>query len=69
MAEQPEIEGALIPARTVRTLCGDISDTSLWRWLNNDRLGFPKPTVIQKRRYWREREIRTWLERQGEAAG
>ncbi len=68
MAEQTEFEGAIIPARTVRTLCGDISDMSLYRWLNNERLGFPQPVYIQKRRYWREAEIRTWLDRQSEAA-
>ncbi|WP_068111267.1 helix-turn-helix transcriptional regulator [Tropicimonas marinistellae] len=51
-----------IPAHTVRELCGGISDMSLWRWLNDPALNFPKPIYIARRRYWREVEIIDWLE-------
>ena len=37
-----------INARQVRALCGDISDMTLWRWLDNR--SFPKPTYIVNRR-------------------
>jgi predicted DNA-binding transcriptional regulator AlpA len=53
-----------ITAAAVRGLCGGISDMTLWRWL--DRLSFPKPTYIGRRRYWRESEILVWLEAQAQ---
>lgn len=39
---------------------GNISDMTLWRWLNNRALGFPSPLVINRRRYWRLAEIEAW---------
>lgn len=62
------MERKLIPAKTVRELCGGISDMSLWRWLNDPALGFPQPVYIQKRRFWREAEILDWIEARGVAA-
>lgn len=56
------MERKLIPAKTVRELCGGISDMSLWRWLNDEALAFPRPVYIQKRRFWREAEILEWIE-------
>jgi predicted DNA-binding transcriptional regulator AlpA len=50
-----------IPANQVRELCGSVSDMTLWRWLANERLGFPKPKVINRRRYWREADVLAWL--------
>jgi len=44
----------------VRKLFGDISDMTLWRWLHDDKLGFPKPMYINGRRYWDEEEIEAW---------
>lgn len=52
----------LIPAGAVRDLCGNISDMSLWRWLHDDVLNFPKPIYIAKRRYWREADILSWID-------
>ena len=51
-----------INAAHVCELCGGISDMSLWRWLNDPALRFPKPVYIAKRRYWREAEIVAWLD-------
>jgi len=51
-----------ISARQVRDRVGKISAMTLWRWLRDDRLGFPKPTIIQRRRYWREVDIDNWLQ-------
>lgn len=56
----------LIPANTVRILCGDVSDMTLWRWLNTPARNFPKPTYIGKRRYWKEAEILAWIDAQAE---
>lgn len=51
-----------IPAAAVCNLCGGVSDMTLWRWLNDDALAFPRPVYIGRRRYWREAEILAWLE-------
>ena len=46
----------------------NISNMSLWRWLEDDSLNFPTPTYIKNRRYWRQSDIEAWLERQPKAA-
>jgi predicted DNA-binding transcriptional regulator AlpA len=51
-----------IAAHDVRHLCGGISDMTLWRWLNDDNLDFPRPIYIGKRRYWKEADVIAWLE-------
>jgi len=56
------VDRKLITAAAVRDICGGISDMSLWRWLNDPALNFPKPLYIQRRRYWREAEVMAWLE-------
>ncbi|MCF7747715.1 transcriptional regulator [Sulfitobacter sp. M39] len=58
----------LISAATVRELCGGISDMSLWRWLHDTDLNFPKPIYISRRRYWRQADVLAWVETQVEAA-
>ncbi len=40
-------------AKQVRERYGGISDMTLWRWLRDPNLQFPKPIVINGRRYWR----------------
>ncbi|MEG3663075.1 helix-turn-helix transcriptional regulator [Celeribacter halophilus] len=62
------MENKLIPATAVRELCGGVSDMTLWRWLNDPDLAFPRPTYIGKRRYFRETEIADWIEAQAEAS-
>lgn len=51
-----------IQAADVRTLCGNISDMTLWRWLNDQSLNFPQPIYIGRRRYWREADVLGWLD-------
>jgi len=51
-----------IPATLVRDICGGISDMTLWRWLENESLNFPRPIYIGNRRYWREADVIEWLE-------
>jgi predicted DNA-binding transcriptional regulator AlpA len=48
-----------LPAAGVRKRYG-VSDMSLWRWLNNEALGFPHPIRINKRRFWRLDDLRAW---------
>jgi predicted DNA-binding transcriptional regulator AlpA len=39
----------------------NISDMSLWRWLHDDALAFPRPAlVVNGRRYWREDDLLAW---------
>lgn len=57
-----------ITAADVRGICGGISDMTLWRWLNEPSLNFPRPIYIGRRRYWREADVTQWLARQPEVA-
>ncbi|MFE3837904.1 helix-turn-helix transcriptional regulator [Pseudogemmobacter sonorensis] len=56
------IPAHLITAATVRALCGGVADMTLWRWLNDPRMSFPRPVYIGKRRYFRRDEVIRWLE-------
>ena len=49
----------LLPAKQVTARYGIVGRT-LDRWLDDAELGFPKPTVINKRRYFSETELETW---------
>lgn len=57
-----------INAAQVCELCGGVSDMTLWRWLNDPALNFPKPIYIARRRYWREIDLIEWLDAQAEVA-
>jgi len=48
-----------LPGREVSNRYG-VSDMTLWRWLQNAELKFPKPTVINRRRYWLLEELEQW---------
>jgi hypothetical protein len=52
----------------VRAYFGGISHVTLHRWLKNPELGFPKPRVIQRRRFWRPEEIEEFSRRSGKQA-
>lgn len=56
----------LLTAGTVRDALGGVSDMTLWRWLNDPALDFPKPIYIARRRYWREADVSEWLDAQAE---
>lgn len=64
--EQPD---ELIQAAEVRRIFGGVSDMSLWRWLDNPDLNFPRPIVISRRRFWRKTEIAEWQKSQMDRAG
>ena len=44
-------------SKRVRARYGDVSDMSLWRWLHDAEMNFPKPMLINGRRYWDEHEL------------
>ena len=38
-----------------------ITDMSLWRWLKDPTIGFPKPAMrVKDRRYWLEADLIAW---------
>ncbi len=51
----------LITAKKLKERVGNISDMTVWRWTHDERLRFPQPIHIQRRRYWREEEVEAWL--------
>ena len=57
-----------IAARELRNLCGGVSDMTIWRYLHDPYLNFPKPIYIKKRRYWQETEVISWLESQKQSS-
>jgi predicted DNA-binding transcriptional regulator AlpA len=52
----------------VRARFGDISDMTLWRWLQNKQLEFPRPLLINRRRFFRLEEIEAFEMRAVSAA-
>ncbi len=55
-------------SKQVRKQLGEISEITLWRWINNPDLSFPRPIKISGRRYFRSDEMDAWIEAQAEAA-
>jgi hypothetical protein len=49
-----------LTAAQVRKRYGGVSDMALWRWLRDERLGFPQPLRIQSRRFWRLTDLVAW---------
>jgi predicted DNA-binding transcriptional regulator AlpA len=38
-----------------------VSDMSIWRWLHDAELGFPRPAmIVNGRRFWLEADLRAW---------
>ena len=54
----------LISASDVRTMFGNVSDMTIWRWLQDANLNFPKPIYVMRRRFWREAELIEWIANQ-----
>jgi predicted DNA-binding transcriptional regulator AlpA len=62
-AAEPEL---IYAARLHRRL--GISDVTLWRWRHDERLGFPKGRLINRRVYFPWHEVVAWLNRQKQVA-
>jgi predicted DNA-binding transcriptional regulator AlpA len=60
-------EDRLILAPRVCEISGGVTKMTLHRWLRDPRRDFPKPLRLGGRRYWREAEVRAWVEAQREA--
>lgn len=57
-----------LTAKEVRQYFGGISDMTIFRWLKDDKLGFPQPIVINRRRLFDEGEIKAFASRQQRTA-
>ena len=55
-----DAETVSLNAAQVRSRYGGMSDMALWRWLNDEELGFPQPLVINKRRFWKAADLGAW---------
>ncbi|RWC53850.1 MAG: transcriptional regulator [Mesorhizobium sp.] len=53
-------DDVLLTAKKVRQRFGDISDMSLWRWINDQKVAFPQPIYINTVRYWKLSELVAW---------
>ena len=53
------LQTTFLPAGQVRSRYG-VSDMAIWRWLHNERLGFPRPIRINGRRFWKRTDLESW---------
>lgn len=53
------MQETFLPARGVRARYS-VSDMSLWRWLRDEALSFPRPLRINGRRFWRLSDLESW---------
>ena len=58
----------LISAAAVRDALGGVSDMTLWRWLDDPAMTFPRPVYIGRRRFWRETDIEQWVDSRSSVA-
>jgi hypothetical protein len=65
----PATNDVFLSAAQVRRRYGGVSDMTLHRWLRNLDLGFCRPIMISKRRYWRLSDLEEFERRRvGERA-
>ena len=57
-----------VGTRQVRARYDDVSQRTIDRWLRHPDLKFPKPTMINGRRFWDEADLAMW-ERERAAGG
>jgi predicted DNA-binding transcriptional regulator AlpA len=38
-----------------------VSAMTIWRWERNEKLAFPKPVVINTRKYWNRNDLDAWM--------
>jgi len=51
---------ALLTSKQIKSLVGDPSDMTLWRWIRDKK--FPAPArKFNGRRFWRAGDVRQWM--------
>jgi predicted DNA-binding transcriptional regulator AlpA len=61
----------LITSPRLREILGGCSQMHVWRLLKDERysaLKFPKPITINRRNFWRLRDVRRWIAKQAKGA-
>ncbi len=48
-----------LPARAVWERY-DVTSMSIWRWLRDPAMGFPRPVLFGRLRYWKLSELLAW---------
>jgi hypothetical protein len=67
MSNQTNDRGPYHPAKKVLERY-DITDRTLDRWLANPAMNFPRPLVINRRRYFSDPELTEWERKRASAA-
>jgi predicted DNA-binding transcriptional regulator AlpA len=57
-----------LPAGRVRDRY-NVSDMSLYRWLHDEKLSFPRPIYIGRYRYWRLADLLAWEQSRPQQGG
>lgn len=50
----------MVGTKKVRARYDNVCARTIDRWIADDELGFPRPTMINGRRYWRLGELQQW---------
>ncbi len=58
----------LLPAKGVCERFGGISSMTLWRWLEDKAMNFPRPIIVRNRRYFDADEIEAFHDRMAREA-
>lgn len=57
----------LMNSTRLRARLGDVSPMTVWRYLQDKTLAFPRPITIRKRNFWDENEIEEFIARRAAA--
>jgi hypothetical protein len=59
LSDHNEIQNCRLPAAAVAARYGVVTRT-IDRWLEDPKLGFPRPTTVNRRRYWWLGQLSAW---------
>ena len=57
---QPDLTGKKLPTSAVRKRYGGVCGRTIARWQANPALNFPKPIIINNRKYFDDDELTAW---------
>jgi predicted DNA-binding transcriptional regulator AlpA len=58
-------QAIFMTSQQVRSMFGGISKMTLWRWLQDEALGFPQPKYFGNRQYFDREAVEAWAGRPG----
>jgi hypothetical protein len=53
-----------VTSAKLRQQLGDVSPNTVLRWRHDEDLGFPAPTKVNGRNYWRAADLKRWQDEQ-----